>query len=236
MRTSNGRHAWFSYLVLATLTATSAGSVQAQSKQGPYRSFAMSIPLISLTRESVARMELNLGGEASIAVEGTWIRQGEEYTEKDAEETGEQIESKGREVALYVTRYTQPHAMAGFYWTLGAGYRQMEAKWQTPVDSNDPDGQLSLADDEQRYHHDAAVKGMTGHGRLGYRYVGSDWPLMAGGYAGLRHFQNDISDREKDSKTEDGDAISVMTDREKDRLVRHYMTALELGLEFGFVF
>jgi hypothetical protein len=185
-------------------------------------------------------MEYNLNAVASLALEGTFIGKSNEYSEKDAEETGEQISSKGSAVGIFVSRYTQPNAMAGFFWTLGAGYRQVQADWQAPFDEGDPANKDSLrfqmADEESRFHHNAEAKGMTGTGRIGYRYVGSEWPLTIGAYVGIRHFQNKVADRGDDETTSDGDKISEMSDKEKTRLQNRYRTGFEPGLEFGFVF
>ena len=143
--------------------------------------------------------------------------------------------AEGYGVALLISRYSSGANMSGFFWTLGGGMREERFNWQVAAEENDPQADLSLVDDKNRFDHEAIAKGATGHLRIGYRYVAESFPIAAGVYFGARHFQPSIEDGE--SKDEQKNAQpDPMTDLEKERLKRRVATAPEAGIEFGFSF
>lgn len=201
-----------------------------------FRSFVFATPVVNLNGESMAHLELNLAGHASLALEVTAKRAYEEVDEETMAETGESRSSKAKGGALILSRYSRPMSMAGFYWALGAGYREEDVSWRVKPDAKDPElvSSFNLLNDDGNLHHDARLTGTTGHLRAGYRYVGQDLPFLGGIYLGARHFQAGV----RDSEVERDEPVRVaeMTDRERERLRRKYSTRPECGLEVGFRF
>ena len=233
-------------LVGFSANAFAQGISKGKSDGGSHRSsgndFALSLPL-SLYGESVVRLEANLGHQASLALEGTIKRQDEDISEKEAEKSYESLVTNAKGALLLISRYSEPTRLAGFYWALGLGFRTMNADWQVQPDPSDKKADLSLTNraedaDVDIFHHRATMHGTTGHLRGGYRYVAQELPLMFGAYIGIRHFQASI----KDDQVDDGEAANqndryaTMTERERERLKRRYMTTLEPALELGFIF
>jgi hypothetical protein len=208
------------------------------SSGGPYRAFDVSLPVLSMGSDRVVRMELNLQGKASIALEGMMQTRHEDVDPKTQSDTGESMISDAQGAALFVSRYTQPMTMSGFYWSLGAGYRQQNILWRVRPDGTDDQVNTQLLDSDQMLNHEAVLRGGTGHGRVGYRYSGTEVPLMIGAYGGVRHFQASVRDKSSLAAdgARDGTTYAPMTDMEKDRLLRLYQTAPEVGLELGFLF
>jgi hypothetical protein len=204
---------------------------------GNYRSFAVGVPVITFTGETVGRLEFNLGGHASLAVEANFKPKYDEVGEEEAAETGESLVTSGRGAALLFARYTNPAAMAGLYYAIGAGYREMDANWKVRAAGDDKDIDMSLVQDDDRLHHEAEMRGVTGHLRGGYRYIGTDIPLSIGAYFGLRHYQVGVKDTKRDDMSEaDRAAYSDMSSKEKERLRRRFTTKLEPGIELGIAF
>ena len=56
---------------------------------GVYRTFTMSLPVVTLAGEHVGRMEFNLDGKGSLAVEASIKNRREEIAKDKQEETGE---------------------------------------------------------------------------------------------------------------------------------------------------
>ena len=217
--------------------ATTSKSSGGGGSGGSYRSFALTIPVITFTGEQVGRMEFNLGGLASIALEANFKPKEDEVSEEEAEETGESLVSKGKGVALLFSRYTDSASLAGFYYAVGAGYRQMNADWKVRPATDDKEIDMTLVQTDDRLYHRAEMKGVTGHIRGGYRYIGTDIPLSVGLYMGVRHYQVGVHDEKRDNLSEaDQAAYSDMTDSERERLRRRFTTKLEPGIEVGIAF
>lgn len=203
-----------------------------------YRSWQFSIPIVTWNREAVGRLECNLAGQATLALEGQSKRRYEEINPDDAETSGESLSSSAVGGALFVSRYTKPWAMAGLYWSLGVGFRRENVSWHVRPDATDPNSNFSLVDEEGVNWHEAELSGATGHVRFGYRYVGTEMPLLAGAYLGARHFQAGARDRdlENDEAGASDQELAPMTGKERDQLRRRYATRPEIGLEIGFSF
>ncbi len=242
---------------LGAFAAVSAGTVLAQGMggggggkpraggEGEARSFLVSPQLDFMSGETLGHMEFNLGGQGTIGLEGVLQSKLEHVSEKEQLLTGESLVTSARGVGILVARYTDPMTMGGFYWSLGVGYREEAAKWSVKPEDNDKGVDLNLVDAASgRLNHDATLKGSTATARLGYRFVGSDIPLVVGLYIGARHFQATVRDVEH--KSEDGTAdagsgeetvtYNDMTELEKNRLKRSFMTTAHAALEVGVVF
>lgn len=206
------------------------------SGSGSYRAFTMSAPL-TINAERVGRLEFNLAGKASLALEGNFKAEREEAPEKAQEEKNESMRAEGKGAALMVQRYVDGAAMAGLYWGLGVGYREETVRWRVRPEDSDRQVDLSLTDKDRMLNHDATLKGTTGHLRIGYRYVAAELPFVIGGYLGGRHFQAGVKDAEQTDE-EEGQNVkqAPMTDGEKERLRRKYTTKPEAGVELGITF
>ncbi len=208
----------------------------AQAKMG-YRSVFFTIPLVEVGNQSTAHLEFNLGGEAGIALEGTYIHRADDVTESEAQETGgDYLETHGRQIALLISRYSEPADLGGFYWTLGAGYRELNTTWIVEPTDDDTAMDMSLvSESDGKLHHDGEMSGVTGHGRLGYRHIGSSYPVVIGTYFGLRHYASGVDDTVgEDGRVTSGNA--PMTDLEKIRLSRRFQTRPEIAVEMGWAF
>jgi hypothetical protein len=217
-------------LFIASVTTNAFG-------QGDMRTFFLTVPVFETGSQSTAHLEFNLYGQAGIAVEGTYVHKHDDVTESEAEETnGDVLEAQGRQFAILISRYSDPIQLAGFFWTLGMGYRSQTIDWQVEPDDGDKNIDMSLVQEESgKLNHAANLSGMTGHGRLGYRYVGIDFPFVVGGYAGLRHWAAGAEDRVEDDE-DLPNGVAPLTDQEKTRLERRFQTRPELGVELGWAF
>lgn len=211
-----------------------------ESSGESYRVAGLSIPAITATREHVARLEFNLSGQGALGLEGVMKRKREEVSEEDHAETGESLISEAQGVGLMISRYSSGMDMSGFYWTMAFGYREEKHAWVVAPEENDPQADLALRNDNDMFEHEATSKGTTGALRIGFRYVGSSLPIMAGVYVGARHFQAQIEDAQKKDQDNTESYSNVrsapMTDREKERLRRRVTSAPDAGLEIGFAF
>lgn len=217
-------------------------AIRAQSGSGAGHDAAVSLPL-AFYGETVARFELNLEQRASLALELNIKRRRDDIRPAEAEATQESLLTDAKGAILMISRYSEPTRLAGFYWTLGAGFRTMNADWQVQPDPRDQYADLSLttlAEDTgvSVFHHRATMTGTTGHMRTGYRYVAQELPLMIGAYVGIRHFQASVKDAKNSNQGGDDQAAQYapMTERERERLRRRYTTQLEPAIELGFVF
>ena len=199
--------------------------------------FTIAVPLISLTSESAGRIELNLGMRAALAIEASYIHEHDRIHEDVTEETGETMYvNSGRSASMHIARFSQPNRLAGFYWSLGAGFQTVDVAWTVPADEEDPEIDFALLPDDGMMNHRAILSGVTGHGRVGYRYVADDYPFMAGIYLGFRHFQSGVEDYHEAKEEEADEGVSNLTDYEKERLKRKFKTAFTPSLTMGFAF
>jgi hypothetical protein len=167
-----------------------------------------------------------------LALEGGSERPGEDNLKADVQRTGESMISQGRHASLMLFRYSRPYTLAGFYYGGGLGYAQEDITWHKRVSP------LSMALTDATYvNHTAELKGATANLRVGYRYVGSEYPLLIGAYAGLRHFQSNVTDGPSSSNAQNltGAPVTPLTADDMAHLQRRYATAPEIGLELGFV-
>lgn len=101
------------------LFAFAASSSLALAASG--REMSITLPIFGS-----GRFEYNLGGEASVAIEGSIFKDQEDYSKEELKENNnESLMADGGEVAAYFARYSNGIAMSGLYWALGAGYRKM---------------------------------------------------------------------------------------------------------------
>lgn len=208
-------------LLIGTLIASqSVSALCAES----YNTMAITLPLISPTK-----VEFNLKGHGGLALELSIEREIETFSKEEREERNQDsMMAKGQQVAALYSQYSNPKSMSGGFWTLGAGYRRVEADWLHTPDQGQATTGLNL-DADGKLTHEMEASGATGHARVGYRYVGESVPFLAGIYVGLRHFQSTFKDKNSDgaSPTNEDDLVSFQ---------RRMATKLEAGLDIGFAF
>lgn len=209
------------------------------TSKGSGQSLQISTPLINLNGELCGHVEKNLGGHAALSLELSSKKGFEEIPEERRLLSSESRMSKGRGASIMVSRYGDANRMAGFYWGVGIGVREEDVSWQVKPNTRDPAYRTLLREDLSPIAHEATLKGSTGHGRIGYRYVGESTPFVIGAYLGFRQFQASVSDNStKDSgqRTPEEPPLTVLSNREKEKLKRVYATRPETGLEVGYSF
>ena len=228
-----------SHVALAQSGGRRSVGMTSQSSRGTAQSIQVSMPIINLNGELCGHLEKNLGGHATLALELSSKRSFEEIPEERQQLTGESRMSKGRGVSVMIARYGDASRMAGFYWGLGIGAREEQVSWQVRPNTRDPAYKTLLRDDSGLVSHEATLKGSTGHGRIGYRYVGESAPFVVGAYLGFRQLQasvNDTSTSSSVSKSPEEPSFAALSAREKDKLKRVYATRPETGIEVGYSF
>jgi len=198
------------------------------------RDWLISLPLMA---GGSLHGEYNVAGSMGLAMEYSAIAAVEELLPEEVQETGNSLAIDGVQVSLLMSRYTDERNMGGFFWTLGAGYRVWNAEWKKrPGDKELL--RMGLVDQEGYLHHRVQGKGATGHGRLGYRYVASEWPLSIGAHIGIRHMNSQVSDVEvpEQEQQEMQLTYSEITEKERKQLKHRMMTRADISLDLGFVF
>lgn len=202
-----------------------------RESSGGSQSILVTTPWIFNLDQVSVRAEYNLFNEATIGAE--FIQQNEAETDYSSSSGNFQrkILRTGEEANLSVSRYSTPSKMAGFYWTLGAGYRMMRlsAFYQDPARYLVMNETAYTLTDDGYYQADLIAKGNSGHARLGYRYRQDDLGLNIGGYAGIQYFQ-----RELQNKNNSTDFALTRSEREKiNQILRtNFAMAAEVGLSF----
>jgi len=192
--------------------------------------FLISLPVLTLGREGSIRGEYNLFQKGTLALEWTeWVGRGkrEELTNPEIKANpGSSLMSEGRELSLMYSRYTDPMNMSGFHWGMGAGYRFVKADW-VRSHTNQGNGTQSTP---SLYHVNAS--GPTLAGRLGYRFVGESIGFALGGFAGVKHYINDVMDDSEENPSK----YSHISVKDKHYLQKKFATSLKIGIEIGWAF
>lgn len=205
---------------LSSLTAVAADS---------YKSVNISLPIVSFDREAVTKFEWNLKGAGALGLELAVRSEAEVFTKTEIEErNGDSLMMKSTALAVTYSRFGNPKMMSGGFWGLGLGYRQMQADLLRASDLSQ-DGQVGLNGNSQ-LSQELSGNGVTGHARVGYRYVAESLPLSVGAYIGLRHFQNKMEEKDK------VEGSTAVDEAEIKSLERRFMSQLEPGIEVGLAF
>ena len=202
------------------------------------RGFLVSIPLVT-ERQKEARLhfEINAGDEFGLALEGSMLGAIEELPRDEVDKSGNSFKASGYQGSLFCARYSDGARLAGFFWALGAGYRQFDADWRRRPDKTESRASLTSIDDSGYLHHRLRGKGETGHVRLGYRWVAADWPIAIGAHVGVRHLNSKVEDVEvsKDDQASLHLQYSPTPINEKKSISRKEMTTRDIALDFGMV-
>jgi hypothetical protein len=207
------------------------------------RNFLVALPIMTESNQLQLHLEYDVDNVVGVAIEGGFMGEQELASQKEIDENGSSLKTKGSEAALLFSRYSEPNHLGGFYWTLGAGYRQYIAEWKKKPETDPQTGladtRLALQDDQGYLHHRMSVRGAFATGRLGYRYVATDWPFTIGAHIGLRHLSSTVQDVEVDETEQETLKLqySQTTSAEKKTVKHHVMTTpdftlLEIGMAF----
>ena len=193
-----------------------------------YKSLVVTLPAISVARESFLGVDINLGGDSSLEFHWGKLFEGEDLRKREMEEEPYgSLKTRGQELGFYFQRFSNGQQLSGLHWGLGAGYKTLVATW-TKLPS-EQEG-VYLKDDMNSYvNHNINLSGATIQSRFGYRYVADSVGFAAGIYLKLRHFQSKIIDEENMISEQ----IIPINQSDSIRLKRRMMTSLLPGFELG---
>ena len=201
------------------------------------RDWLISVPVVAERPQLRLHAEYNVQHSVGMAIEVASIARTEELRDNEIQATGNSLVINGLQGSLLMSRYTDEANLGGFFWTLGAGYRRWGAEWAQKADDKDV-ARLALEDEDGHLHHRLQGQGVTGHARVGYRYVATEWPLAIGAHIGLRHMNSEI----KDVKVSDAEEkkldhqYSSINDKERKSMKSRMMTTPDITVDFGAVF
>ncbi|MGE0171457.1 MAG: hypothetical protein AB7T49_01670 [Oligoflexales bacterium] len=193
------------------------------------RAFAFTLPpLVALGSQAAVKAEFNTRS-AALGIEGIAVLPYEDVSDTE-KQSGDSVSRKvqGGEVAAFLTKYSNSMMMSGLFWGIGIGYRELQTSWYQSADG------LALqeedyVDDDNQVEYRVRGRGVTGHLRFGYRYVGTEVPVVLGFYAGVRHFDGTYENVEEKTLVDAGENDFVF-------LKKRYMSQFEPGLELGMSF
>lgn len=226
-------------LFIVALQGTLAqGQGMSAQKSGAGQDMGVSLGLQPFGQGEIgAGFEFNLQAKGTLAIEAGLLSGGEMLSDEEIEKNQDSLESSGGfRASLLLSRYTQPERMAGWFFGVGAGYRQQRIAWLRTPENGEPVPSTQLSEQGQMYH-EADLSGVAGHGRFGYRYVGDETPFSIGFAMGLRHFAAGYKDVKSNQADEENAGLLVETPDERQKAIqRRLATALEIGLNFGYMF
>jgi len=192
----------------------------------------VSLPLVSVGRDSPLGLEFNIMNEFSLGVHLGLVSKGEELEKKEQEEhPGSSLETRGQDVSLTFQRFSNSGEMSGLHWGLSLGYRQIDATWiREPEDTSQ---EIMPLDDNDMMRHYLKLEGTSLGLRFGYRFVADSTGFMSGIYLKARHFQNRVRD---DEEPEDATLQTDISPEDAISLKRRMMSSLLAGIEIGWAF
>lgn len=218
---------FFIFLFLSIVTASQA------TLQAAQRDWLMSLPLVSMGRESLLGLEFNMMNEFSLGIHWGVLSEGEELRKNELEKhPDDSFVTSGQDIGLIFQRFSNPSEMSGFHWGLSAGYRRVVGVW-----TKDPysDGQVSRSgmDENGKIRQYLEMSGTSLGFRTGYRFVADSPGFMVGIYLKLRHFQNQVKDQE--SKKDEPFRVAISKE-DSGALKRRLMSSMLAGIEVGWAF
>jgi hypothetical protein len=190
----------------------------------------------SLSRATLAKFEVNLKNQGSIALEAGYMGASEALRPKEIEDVpGQSLITYGREYKIMISRYTQPTKMAGLFWGLGVGQRSIQADWKKNPNEKAVD-QFQAVDEDGMVNHRLDITGTLIEGRCGYRYVSSDIGIVAGIFLDVAHHNSKVTDRDSVLEAEDSDHIAPVAESDAYAISRRLTSTLAPGFELGWAF
>ena len=200
---------------------------------GKPRRFLVTLPVIAVGNESNLELDLNLGGDASLAFYWGLLAKSERLNASELEaEPGSSLMLEGQELGFVFQRFSSGIDMSGFHWGMGAGYRNVFAQWRKPPGEEDPSYQR--VDSEGNAFHEFDLAGAVLSARLGYRYVAESVGFVAGLYLKARHFQSRVTG--KQSEEEELSSSTPLNLDDEIKVKRKLMTTVLPTLELGWAF
>lgn len=197
------------------------------------RRFLITLPVLAVGSESNLELDVNLGGDASLAFYWGLLSRSERLTSSEQElNPGSSLMLEGQEFGFIFQRFSSGIDMSGLHWGIGAGYRSILAQWTKPVEAED--SPYLTTDKDGNSYHEFDLEGAILNARFGYRYVASSLGFVAGLYLKARHFQSRVS--EKDKKSSDSLKESPLNIDDKIKVKRRLMTTVLPTLELGWAF
>lgn len=226
-------------LILASQTALGAAakkSASSSSSKGGH-DWLFSLPIIADRPQLRIHAEYNASRSLGLALEAGIISSIEELSDEEIALTGNSLQINGLQASILMSRYSDEPNMAGFFWSLGAGYRRWGAEWKKQVTAKES-LRLNFVDENGFLHHRVEGKGVTGHARVGYRYVASEWPLAFGAHIGIRHMNSQVTDVEVSEADQAKLKLqySDLSPEERSSLKNRMMTTPDITIDFGFAF
>ncbi len=224
--------------IVAFQGSIALGQGMSAQKSGAGQDMGVSLGLQPFGQGEIgAAFEFNLQAKGTVAIEAGLLSSGEMLSDDEIEKNQDSLESSGGfRASLLLSRYTQPERMAGWFFGVGAGYRQQRIAWLRTPESGETLASNQVNEQGQMYH-EADLSGVAGHGRFGYRYVGEETPFSVGFALGLRHFAAGYKDLKPDQVDEvDANRLAETPDERQKAIQRRMATALEIGLNFGYMF
>ncbi len=223
----------------ASLKKSSSASSSSSDgeKKSSGRDWLVSLPVMTERPQLRVHMEYNAGRSAGLALELATIARSEELRETEILATGNSLIISGAQASLLLSRYSDEANLGGFFWTVGAGYKQWVADWKNqPAENND--SRVGLVDEGGHLHHRVIGRGTTGHIRGGYRYVAREWPISVGAHIGLRHMNSQINDVNVSDAEEKKLAYEYapISSRERRSMKNRMMTTPDITVDFGAAF
>ncbi|NRA43973.1 MAG: hypothetical protein HRU09_03345 [Oligoflexales bacterium] len=202
---------------------------------GKPRRFLVTLPVLAVGSESNLELDLNLGGDASLAVYWSLLAKSERLTQSEIEsEPGSSMMLEGQEFGFVFQRFSSGIDMSGFHWGIGAGYRSILAQWNKP--KSEASSPYLTAEDEENSYHEFDLAGAILSARFGYRYVAESVGFVAGIYLKARHFQSRVTDKNNETQNEQPLYESPLDLEDEIKVKRRLMTTVLPTLELGWAF
>ncbi|MCB9229448.1 MAG: hypothetical protein H6618_07540 [Deltaproteobacteria bacterium] len=199
---------------------------------GAQKDWLLSLPLVSLGRESLLGVEFNIMNDFSLGAHLGLLSEGEELRKKELEQQpGNSLRMSGQDFSIIFQRFSNPEELSGFHWGLSAGYRSIRGTWVRNPEYRS--GSEFYPDQDGKIRQFPELTGTSLGFRSGYRFIAESSGLMAGIYLRLRHFQNRVKEQTKQNSSVSGSPISH---EDAIALKRRMMTSLLGGIEVGWAF
>jgi hypothetical protein len=186
------------------------------------RSFLFAYPI---TVGSPISLLYNYDQKVAISLDVTGEAPRERLTPLELKDTpNDSLLTASQEVGLALSRYSNPENMSGWYWSLGAGYKKMNAQWK-----------IQPKDELTRRVHLVSAMGATGTGRGGYRYVAEELGFAASLFMIVKHFQIDPKLKNLEGKSTKYQ-YSPISEADNKRFRKKLTTSVYPGIEIGWAF
>lgn len=193
--------------------------------------FILGVPWYAYSNQIGARVEYEAFPSGGIGI--TYLNQGKKSVEVPGN-TGDELEKRydyaGAELAIDLSRYSNPNSLSGFFWTFSLGYKDLDltAGYSSPSQHASMANTGYLVGNDGLLSFEQKLKGPTGAFKLGYRHCFDALGFMIGAHAGGQYFDLEVEDK----ATND---IGTLSNEEKDKIKSYFQTTTFAALEIAFV-